>query len=213
MPSGDGAIRVMPDPAIVDARPAGLSHFAIGSDGVTVVVYYYGGEEACFGLQKVDVTLDDAGTPTITVFEGTRPEAVGQACDMIAVLKSTVVTLTTPVVGDFARGGVPPGEPELPANPTLVEPQAGVLDPIAVAVSGYTLSADGLTLIAQFWGGVTECYGIAQASVTTVDRPLSVVITEGRLPGTEVCIEIALAKAVRFTLADPLLRDGSAATS
>ncbi|MGH2488026.1 MAG: hypothetical protein ACRDFR_00190 [Candidatus Limnocylindria bacterium] len=209
LPSGNGSVRETPDPAVVDAHPTGISHFTIGPDGRTVVVYYWGGNQACFGLQKVAVGVADDGTPTITVFEGTHPEAVGQACTMEALLKSAVVTLDEPVVVDDAQPAAPAGEAELAPEPEIVEVDSSVLDPIPVAITGYHLSGDGLTLIAHFYGGVPECYGLADASISTTIRPWIVRVGEGRVPGAEVCIEIALAKAVELILDAPLIRDGS----
>ncbi len=44
---------------------------------------------------------------------------------------------------------------------------------------------------------------------TPSERPWTVSISEGHIPGAEVCIEIALAKAFVFTLDTQLIRDGS----
>ena len=209
LPSGDGSVRETPDPRVVDAHPVAIDHFAIGPDGRTVIVSFYGGNQTCFGLQKVDVQAGDDGTPTITVYEGTHPEAVGQVCTMEALLKSTVVTLDVPILVDTAQPAAPPGEPELVPEPKVVEVQDGILDAVPVAVTGSHLSADGLTLTAQFYGGVPECYGLAEASISTAERPWSVTIREGRVPGSEVCIDLALAKAAVFTLDSPLIVDGS----
>ena len=208
-PSGDGAMRDTPDPSITNPHPTAVDHFAIGPDGRTLVVYYWGGSEICFGLQRVEVGTDADGTPVITVYEGNRPEAEGQACDMMARLKSAVVTLESPVVIDASQPDAPPGEPDLAPEPQVVTVQVGIQDPHAVAITGYTLSGDGLTLTAQFYGGVPECYGLATATLDASSRPALVEISEGRVPGSEVFIEIALAKAFAFTLETPLIRDGS----
>jgi hypothetical protein len=129
---------------------------------------------------------------------------------MEALLKSTLVTLDEALVVDAAQPDAPAGEAELATDPEIVEPQDDVLDPIPVAVTGYLLSGDGLTLTVHFYGGVPECYGLAEASISTANRPWTVTIREGRVPGAEVCIEIALAKAVQLTLESPLIRDASA---
>ena len=86
-PPGDGATREEPDPSVVDAHGAAVDHFAIGADGRTVVVYWWGGNTTCFGLKEITVDVQ-RGTPVIVVLEGTRADAVGQACTMEAVLKS-----------------------------------------------------------------------------------------------------------------------------
>ena len=208
-PSAPGAVRETPNPAVVDPHPTAVDHFAIGPDGRTVVVFYWGGSQACFGLQRVDVAIDPAGPTTITVFEGTLPEAVGMACDMMALLKSAVVTLDAAIVVDVAQPEPPAGEPDLTVQPAVVEVTTGVENPVPVTVSGYEVSGDGARLIVQFWGGVPECYGVATASVNPSVAPWTVSLSEGHIPTVEVCIEIAVAKAIVFTLDQQLLRDGS----
>jgi hypothetical protein len=208
-PTGDPAARETPNPDVVDAHPTGVDHFAIGPDGRTVVVYYWGGSQACFGLQRVDVATDPAAPTTITVFEGTLPEAVGMACDMMAVLKSAVVTLDEPIVADAAQPNPPAGEPDSTGQPTVVEVSPDIENPNPVTLTGYQVSGDGATLTVEFWGGVPECYGVATATVDTDQSPWTVSISEGFIPGTEVCIELAVAKAVIFNLDEQLLRDGS----
>jgi hypothetical protein len=203
------AVRETPNPAVVDAHPTAVDHFAIGPDGRTVVVFYWGGSQACFGLQRVDVATNPAGPTTITVFEGTLPEAVGMACDMMALLKSAVVTLEAAIVVDAAQPEPPAGEPDLTVQPAVVEVTTGVENPIPVTVTGYEVSGDGTRLTVQFWGGVPECYGVATASVSTNVAPWTVSLSEGHIPTAEVCIEIAVAKAIVFTLDQQLLRDGS----
>ena len=81
------------------------------------------------------------------------------------------------------------------------------------ALTGFAITADGLTITAQWYGGVPECYGVAAATMTSSTQPFVVSIFEGRVPGSEVCIEIALAKGVVFVLDSPLIRDGSLAVA
>lgn len=209
IPSGDGSVRETPNPDVVDAHQTAIDHYAIGPDGRTVVVSYWGGTLACFGLQKVDVNTDPSGITVLTVFEGTLPDAVGDACTMEALLKSTVVTLDTAIVVDAAQPDAAAGEPEIAPDAEEVDIEVGVENPIPVAVTGYHLSGDGTTLTIHFYGGVPECYGVASASVDSSERPWTVSISEGHIPGAEACIEIALAKAFVFTLDSQLIRDGS----
>jgi hypothetical protein len=208
-PSGDGSVRETPNPDVVHAHQTAVDHYAIGPDGRTVVVYYWGGTQACFGLQKVDVSSDLDGATVMTVFEGTLPDAAGDACTMEALLKSTVVTLESPIVVDAAQPDAPAGEPQLAVDAEEVDIEVGVENPIPVAVTGYQLSGDGATLTVHFYGGVPECYGVASASVDTSERPWTVSLSEGHIAGAEVCIEIALAKAFAFTPDSQLIRDGS----
>jgi hypothetical protein len=208
-PSGDPALRQIPNPDVVDPYTPAVAHYAIGVDGRTVVVYYWGGTEACFGLQRIDVGQDPDGVTVITVHEGTLPEAENQPCTMEAVLKSAVVTLDEPILADAAQPGAPAGEPELVPDAEIVEVVDEVENPVPVAVTGYHLTGNGTTLTVQFYGGVPECYGVAEAFLEIDGAPWTVSISEGHLPGAEVCIEIALAKAYVFELETQLLRDGS----
>jgi hypothetical protein len=205
-PTGDGATREEPDPTVVDARGVAVDHYAIGPDGRTVVIYWWGGNTTCFGLREATVTYQ-RNTPIISVSEGTRADHQGQACTMEATLKSTVVTLARPILADAAGGDVAPGEPELPSGATAVEPQRGVVDPIPHAISGYALSADGLTLSPYYVGGVEECYGLAQASADRAAGGLvTVSIREGSLPSVDgPCIDLGVAKVTSIALAQPLI--------
>jgi hypothetical protein len=209
VPSADPAVREVPNPDVVDPYTPAVDHYAIGVDGRTVVVYYWGGSLACFGLQQVEVGTDSDGVAVITVQEGTLPDAVGQPCTMEAVLKSAVVTLEEPILVDAAQPDAPAGEPELVPEAEIVEVADAVENPVPVAVSGYHLSGTGTTLTVQFFGGVPECYGVDEASLDASARPWTVAISEGHIPTAEVCIEIAVAKAFVFELDTELIRDGS----
>lgn len=205
-PSGDGATREEPDPTVVDPHGVAIDHFAIGADGRTVIVYWWGGNTTCFGLKEVTVEIQ-RNTPIIAVQEGTRADAVGQACTMEAVLKSAVVTLDEPILADAAGNDAAPGEPELPADATAVEPNDSVVDANPHSIGGYALSADGLTLSAFYVGGVEECNGLAEA---TADRAagglVTVSIREGRLPDVDgPCIEIGVSKVAAIRLDQPLI--------
>jgi hypothetical protein len=205
-PSGDGATREEPDPTVVDPHGVAVDHFAIGADGRTVVVYWWGGNTTCFGLKEVTVTYQQ-NTPIIAVQEGTRGDHAGEACTMEAVLKSAVVTLDEPILADAAGDGGASGEPELPSGATAVQPQAGVVDATPHSISGYALSADGLTLSAYYVGGVEECYGLASASADRADSGLVTVgVREGSVPDVDgPCIDLGVSKVVAITLDQPLI--------
>jgi len=205
-PSGDGATREEPDPTVVNPHGAAVDHFAIGADGRTVIVYWWGGNTTCFGLKEVTVDVQ-GGTPVIAVQEGTRADHVGQACTMEAVLKSAAVTLADSILADAAGGDVAPGEPELPSGATAVAPQAGVVDAIPHAISGYALSADGLTLSAYYVGGVDTCYGLSEATADrAADGLVMVSVHEGQLSNVDdPCIDIGVSKVTTITLDQPLI--------
>lgn len=209
-PPLDGAVREEPDPTVADFRGHAVERFTIGPDGRTVVVYWWGGNLDCYGLREVSVEVQ-RNTPILTVLEGTRAAAIGKACTSEAVLKSAVVTLDEPILADAADADPAPGEPQLPADAILVEPVAGVVDPIPHAISGYGLSADGLTLSVYYVGGVEECNGLA---VARADRDanglVTVAIREGRLAEAQgPCPEIGVAKVVELRLDEPLLVVGA----
>ena len=209
VPPIDGALREVPDPAIVDALPVAVDHYVIGPDGRTVVAYYWGGNQGCFGLHSVAVELRN-GVPRITVNEGTRPAAVGTACTMEALLKSTVVTLRAPILIDGSGSEPSAGEPQLPAQAQAVVPVAGVENPRPHALTGYLLAADGTSLTAYYVGGTDACYAVSDASaVAGADGVPIVTIREGSLPNAGACDDIGVAKSVSITLAAPLLLDGS----
>lgn len=206
-----GALREEPDPTVVDARGQSVDQFAIGPDGKTLVVYWWGGNPGCFGLKEVMVEVQ-RGTPIITVLEGTRGDHVGMACTMEALLKSAVVTLDDPILVDAAGGdGQPGGEPELPADATNAAVVDGVENPIPHAIFGYRLSADGRTLSAFYTGGVEDCNGLASATAERDGNgPVTVSISEGHLPELPVaCPDIGVSKVVELKLADPLVTVGA----
>ncbi len=205
----DGALRELPDPTIVDARQTAVDHSVLGADGRTLVIYYWGGTQACFGLHSVAVEPRD-GFVLVTVSEGTRPAAIGMACTMEALLKSTVVTLDAPLVRDGSGAEPAPGEPQLAPQPQVVRQGVGVVDAISHAISGFVLAADGRSLLAHYVGGTAECYALADATAAAgPDGVLAITIREGRLANAGSCDDIGVAKAVSIILDAPLVMDGS----
>lgn len=203
---GDGARREEPNPDLVEPRPAAVDHFRLGPDGRTVVVYWWGGTPACFGLREVTVEVRQA-RPVIGVVEGILPEAVGKACTMEAVLKSAVVSLDVPLLTDGSGNQHPQAEPVLPPGPMRVEPREGLGRLHAVAVVGYRLSPDGRELDVHYVGGTDRCYGLGEASVQPTERgPLAVTLREGVLPDADgACEDIGVAKVVGLRLEAPLV--------
>jgi hypothetical protein len=101
-PVDPGPPVVQPEPGIIDPRPLAWDSIEVAPDGRTLTVRWYGGVPDCYGLAEVRVERV-AGVLTVTVFEGTRAQAAGQTCIMLAMLKSTMVVLDEPILG----GGVP----------------------------------------------------------------------------------------------------------
>jgi len=93
----DGALVVTPGPGIVNAIPHAFDHITFAADGTTATIYYWGGVEECYGLADASIVANDDGTFTVTVLEGSRRAAEGQACIDIAQLKAVVVTLEGPL--------------------------------------------------------------------------------------------------------------------
>ena len=59
-------------------------------------------------------------------------------------------------------------------------------------------------LLVQFYGGVEECYGLDHVDVKYGIDEITVTLYEGRVPSAEVCIDIAMLKAVRISLREPV---------
>jgi hypothetical protein len=94
-----GATPVEPVPGVVDSTPHAWDHIDIASDGRTITVYYWGGVDSCYGLDRVDVSVDEDGLLHVTVFEG-RLGNLGDdvACIEIAMLKAVTITLDQPII-------------------------------------------------------------------------------------------------------------------
>lgn len=99
VPTEPGATPVEPVPGVVDATPHAWDHIDVAADGRTITVYYWGGVDSCYGLDRVDVTVDDDGLLHVTVFEG-RLGNLGDdvACIEIAMLKAVTITLDQPII-------------------------------------------------------------------------------------------------------------------
>jgi hypothetical protein len=202
-----------PDATVFDAHPAAIDHFTIGADGRTVVVYWWGGNPTCFGLKGLEVDRHD-GVPVITLLEGTRESARDRMCTMEARLKSAVAVLDDPLLVDTANPDAPAAEAIIFEGAQRVSPMSGVREARPHAVSGYVLSADGLTLSIHYVGGRAECYGLASAAARRekADAPLMVTVREGWIAADGVaCDDIGVPKFVELTLDHPLLRGVDAA--
>jgi hypothetical protein len=200
------AVRLEPDPTVVNAHAVAIDHFAIGPDGRTVIVYWWGGNPACYGLQRIDLEVQ-RGTPVISVLAGTLPAAVDKACTEEAVLTSALVTLDEPILVDAANPDAPAGEPQFLGGGQPVAPRQGVVDARPHAVSGFALTAQGLSLSIYYVGGTEDCYALASATaVRGDDGLLTVEVREGRRPDVDrPCEDIGVSKVVEVTLGEPLI--------
>jgi hypothetical protein len=203
-PPGDQSRREEPKD-VVDEHTAAVDHFRIGPDGRTVVIYWWGGTPACFALKEVLVEVQ-RGTPIVTVMEGTLPAAVGKACTMEAVLKSTIVTLDDSILVDGSGNEHEPGEPVVFDEGVEVDPRAGLADPHRIAITGYRLDADGTRLQVHYVGGTERCYGLVEASAVPRDGALTVTIAEGALSDVDApCEDIGVSKFTTLKLDEPLI--------
>lgn len=84
---------VAPREGLVEVRPRPWDEARVETPRTLLIVFTSGPEE-CFGLDRVDVD-EDAGTVTVTLYEGRVPEA--EVCIEIAVVKGVRVRLDEPV--------------------------------------------------------------------------------------------------------------------
>jgi hypothetical protein len=85
----------------------------------------------------------------------------------------------------------------------LVKPRPGLVDPRPHAWQSVEVENER-TLLVQFYGGVEECYGLDHVDVQYGTDEITVTLFEGRVPTAEVCIDIAMLKAVRISLREPV---------
>lgn len=86
---------VEPSQGLVEPHPAALEGHEV-LDERTLLLRFYSGVEACYGLVRVDVTYGE-GAVTVLVFVGRVPSA--DLCIELAELVSTRVTLEEPLGG------------------------------------------------------------------------------------------------------------------
>jgi hypothetical protein len=111
-----------------------------------------------------------------------------------------------PAAGPDDAATSSPVDPTSPApspTPKVLEPREDLVD-VAPRPWEKAIPGEDRTLLVTFWGGVEECYGVDRVEVEEVRRRVIVTLYTGRVPGAEVCIEIAELQAVRVTLAEPL---------
>ncbi len=77
-------------------------------------------------------------------------------------------------------------------------------DPRPVAWDRYEPLRGGTALDLYYWSGVEECYGFDHPEVIYQPRRIIVTLYEGRVPGVETCIELAVRKVVEVALGEPV---------
>jgi hypothetical protein len=138
-----------------------------------------------------------------------------QGLATLAAIAGVVLAACGALGSDTARPGAPapdspvtasPVDPNSPIpspTPKLVEPQAGLTD---VRPQPWE-SVEPLgprTLQVAFYSGVHECYGVDRVEVDYRSKVVAVTLFIGRVPGNQVCVEIAEYQAVEVELDEPL---------
>ncbi len=85
-----------PRRGLVDVRPLPFERVRVRDDQRALTVFYWGGLEACYGLDRVDVRFARR-TVTVTVYEGRVPTA--DVCAEVLQHKATKVRLEERVAG------------------------------------------------------------------------------------------------------------------
>ena len=108
-------------------------------------------------------------------------------------------------------------DPPLPDAPVIVTDGAAlaVIDPSLQDLhpqpwDSISVSADGRTLTVYFYNGVSDCYGLGKVDVSSDSGRLTVTLFTGRVPGSQVCVELAQLYKTIITLQQPLIVDGAA---
>ncbi|MGH2683455.1 MAG: hypothetical protein ACRDIX_09520 [Actinomycetota bacterium] len=92
-----------------------------------------------------------------------------------------------------------PGKP----TPLVVEPRPGLVD-VRPQPWDKARVLDPRNVEVRFYGGVEQCYGVSRVDVDYRRRSVVITVYAGRVPSAEVCIELAVLKAVRVDLSEPL---------
>jgi hypothetical protein len=196
--------------AIVDPQPVPWQHVTISPDGVSLTVTFANGAEACFGLDRVEVTEGEDGILTVTPFVGFREDAANVRC--IAVMESyqTTITLDAPLLG----GGVPGilGPIDYPADSAIIAPSGPLAAVEPQAWEAVQLGPDGATGFVAFTTGNPSCFGFDHVGgAMDGDLLLLSVFTGPVAGGPQVCTMEAYLVQAPFTLEMPILLGGGAA--
>lgn len=96
-----------------------------------------------------------------------------------------------------------PGDTPTKPKPQFVQPRDGLVDVIPQQWDKAKIR-DERTIDIWFYGGVEECYGLARVDVKYRTRSVVITLYGGRVSTAEVCIELAMLKAVHVDLSEPL---------
>jgi hypothetical protein len=205
-----GAQPAAPTPgAITDPQPVGWDHVAVWPDGRTLTVYFWNGAEACYGLDRIELTETGAGLQ-VTPYVGFRVDASNVRCAAVMQLYATIVELPQRILGggdpQAVGGRVEPGQPIVAgAQLSMMEPQPW---------DAVTVAGDGVTGTVHFTGGVEECFGLGRVDTPVQDGLQQVIVYTGPIvdpaDGPRVCVAMAVFYWTPVTLPAPLLLGGAA---
>ncbi len=85
-----------------------------------------------------------------------------------------------------------------------VRPRRGLIDARPHPFDRVVVEEDDRTLTVYFWSGPEGCHGLDRVEVDPADDAVTVTLYEGRVPGAQVCAEVALYKSTRVRLDEPL---------
>jgi hypothetical protein len=89
---------VEPTPGMDNVGQTAFDTATIGADDTTLTIVFWSGVEPCYVLDHVDVSYGAAAV-TVTLFQGSDPNAGDVACIDIALQKQVTVTLSEPLAG------------------------------------------------------------------------------------------------------------------
>jgi hypothetical protein len=98
-PGPGGSTEITPEPGVgVDVHERPFDEAEVLADEGAVRIFYTGGVQDCYVLDRVEVDATDPSSLAVTVFEGSRPGA--DACIEIAVFYSTTVEVDGAIGAD-----------------------------------------------------------------------------------------------------------------
>jgi len=87
---------VEPTPGMDNVGQTAFDTATIGADDTTLTIVFWSGVEPCYVLDHVDVSYS-ADAVTVTLFQGSDPNAGDVACIDIALQKQATITLDEPL--------------------------------------------------------------------------------------------------------------------
>jgi hypothetical protein len=128
---------------------------------------------------------------------------VGVVVASVVLAGCAGATPVTPGAGPESPVSSTPG-PSTPGPTALkVTPRPGLIDVRPQAWEGAELDGPRKLRI-EFYGGVEECEGVDRVEVEESPDRVTVSLYVGRVPDAEVCIEIAVLKAVTVRVDAPI---------